>query len=134
MTTPQLFLTVIYRDADAGFAFLRALGFDEVLVVRNPEDARIIEHSQFRWRERGGLMAGSVREGAPFATDDAVGAASAYLVVDTDAEVDAAHERALAAGGTSARPPVDESYGGRGCTVRDPEGNTFSIGSYAGEE
>ncbi|WP_188726201.1 VOC family protein [Pseudoclavibacter endophyticus] len=133
MTTPQLFLTVMYRDADAGFAFLRALGFEEVLVVRNPDDERLVEHSQFRWRDTGGLMAGSVREGASHATDDAVGTASAYLVVETDAEVDAAHERALAAGGTSFAAPVDEPYGGRGCTVRDPEGNTFSIGSYAGE-
>lgn len=133
MTKPQLFQTVIYADFDAGAAFLAALGFTEVLVVRNPEDPSRVEHSQFRWRDNGGLMAGSVREDTAHAGRDRAGTASSYLVVDSDAEVDAAYRRALDAGGTGVQEPRDEDYGGRGATVVDPEGNTWNIGSYAGE-
>lgn len=58
------------------------------------------------------------------------GQSSIYLTVDTDAEVDAAYARATAAGATSVLEPEDQPYGGRNATVRDPEGNAWSIGSY----
>lgn len=58
------------------------------------------------------------------------GQSSIYLTVDTDAEVDAAYGRATAAGATSVLEPEDQPYGGRNATVRDPEGNAWSIGSY----
>lgn len=61
-----------------------------------------------------------------------MGVGSCYLVVPTDAEVDAAWERGLAAGGQGSQAPADEDYGGRSCTVRDPEGNQYAIGSYTG--
>jgi uncharacterized glyoxalase superfamily protein PhnB len=47
--------------------------------------------------------------------------------------VDRLFERAVAAGATVVRPPTDQDYGGRGCTLRDPEGNQWSFGSYRGE-
>ena len=47
--------------------------------------------------------------------------------------VDALYERAVAAGATVVRKPEDQDYGGRGCTLRDPEGNQWSFGSYRGE-
>lgn len=133
MPKPQLFPSVIYRDFDTGAAFLAELGFVEVLVVRDESDPTRVEHSQFRWRDNGGLMAGSVRPDSEHAKDSRVGTGGVYLVVDTDAEVDRVHARALAAGGTSIREPEDMDYGGRGSTVRDPEGNEWSIGSYPGE-
>lgn len=132
MTNPQLFLTATYADAARARAFLAALGFTESLVVPNEADPTIVEHAELRWRETGGLMFGSVREGNPHAGRDAVGTARCYLVVDSDAEVDAAYERALAAGGTSVAEPVDQPYGSREATVADPEGNQFCVGSYAG--
>lgn len=133
MTKPQLFHSVIFDDFDAGAAFLRALGFTEVLVVRNADDPTRVEHSQFRWRDNGGLMAGSVRDDSPHAGRARVGTGGAYLVVETDEDVDAAHQRALAAGGTSLESPSDQDYGGRSATVQDPEGNSWSVGSYPGE-
>ncbi|HEY1242803.1 MAG TPA: VOC family protein [Bryobacteraceae bacterium] len=42
-----------------------------------------------------------------------------FLFVD---DVDAAYERALAAGATAVRPPDDIPYGSRSAIVRDPEG------------
>lgn len=135
MTNPTVFHCLSFRDSDAGIAFVTALGFRERLVVRNEADPSRVEHAQFHWGECGAIMFGSasrVNEG----DNDwqrPIGVASCFLVVGTDAEVDAAYERGLAAGGTSISPPKDEDYGGRNAAVRDPEGNQWSIGSYAGE-
>ena len=38
--------------------------------------------------------------------------------------------RAVEAGGTVVKELVDNDYGGRGGSVADPEGNTWSVGSY----
>jgi uncharacterized glyoxalase superfamily protein PhnB len=46
---------------------------------------------------------------------------------------DALFERATAAGAEVVRGLKDEDYGSRGFTVRDPEGNLWSFGTYAGE-
>lgn len=132
MSKPQLFHTLSFHDADAGLAFLRALGFVEVLVARNAGDPAVVEHAQLRWRDHGGLMCGSAQRPAD-GWERRTGAGSCYLVVDTDDQVDAVHERALAAGGRSTQAPHDQDYGGRSCVVQDAEGNQYSIGSYAGE-
>jgi uncharacterized glyoxalase superfamily protein PhnB len=58
------------------------------------------------------------------------GHAVTYLVCD---DPDALLERATAAGAEVARPMAEEDYGSRGFTVRDPEGNLWSLGTYAGE-
>lgn len=134
MTNNNLFHCLAFRDADAGIAFLTALGFEERLTVRNETDPSVVEHAQFQWNQGGGVMFGSARRPNDTNSDweRRVGVSSCYLVVPTDAEVDAAYERALAAGATSRREPVDEEYGGRGCAVVDAEGNQWAIGSYRG--
>jgi uncharacterized glyoxalase superfamily protein PhnB len=53
-----------------------------------------------------------------------------YVVCD---DPDALFARATAAGAEVVRGLADESYGSRGFTVRDPEGNIWSFGTYAGE-
>ncbi len=135
MTKPTVFHSLAFRDADAGIAFLTSLGFEERLTVRNETDPSIVEHAQFYWGDNGAIMFGSAqRPNEPDSDwERRVGVASCYVVVPTDADVDAAYERALAAGGTSLQAPVDQDYGGRGCGVADPEGNQWSIGSYTGE-
>jgi uncharacterized glyoxalase superfamily protein PhnB len=50
-----------------------------------------------------------------------------YCIVD---EVDAHFARAKAAGATIVREPVTQDYGGRDYTVKDPEGNVWTFGSY----
>lgn len=45
-----------------------------------------------------------------------------HLAVD---DVDAAYERALAAGATSVEPPADQDYGDRRAAVKDPAGNAW---------
>jgi uncharacterized glyoxalase superfamily protein PhnB len=50
-----------------------------------------------------------------------------YVTVD---DVDAHAERARSAGADIFLEPADQSYGGRGYSCRDPEGNLWSFGSY----
>lgn len=47
-------------------------------------------------------------------------------------EPDALFARATAAGARVVRGLADEDYGSRGFTVRDPEGNPWSFGTYRG--
>ena len=52
-----------------------------------------------------------------------------YVVTD---EPDALFARSTAAGAEVVQGLRDEDYGSRGFTVRDPEGNTWSFGTYRG--
>lgn len=108
--------------------FERALGLQTVLSV--PDEHGGLAHAEMRYGDDW-LMAAS---GNGAIKDQPPGAASLYLTVATDEEVDAAYERAIAAGATSFLKPVDQDYGGRGATVRDPEGNYWSFGSYLPED
>ena len=56
------------------------------------------------------------------------GVSVVYVVV---ADADAAYERARAAG-AEVTEPVDQDYGSRDITVTDPDGNRWSLGTYAG--
>ncbi len=133
MSDRQLFLSLRYRDADAGLAFLRAVGFTETLVVRSEADPSVVEHAQLDWRDTGGVMLGTADRPGSERFPITPGEARGYCVVADDAEVNRVHAAALEAGGTSVIEPVDEDYGGRGCAVADPEGNLWSFGSYAGQ-
>lgn len=132
MTAPTLFATMSFADADAAITRLTALGFVERAVYR--DDAGLVVHADFGWGAAGALMFGqSMPRAGREDWLDLTGVGSAYCVVPTDVDVDAVHERGLAAGMTSVQPPTDMDYGGRGATLRDPEGNQFSFGSYAGD-
>ena len=48
-------------------------------------------------------------------------------------DVDAAHRRALAAGGVEIQPPADQEYGERGGSLQDPFGNHWYIATAKGE-
>jgi uncharacterized glyoxalase superfamily protein PhnB len=52
---------------------------------------------------------------------------SAYIVVP---DADAVHARAVAAGAEIIRPLQDTPYGSREFALRDPEGHSWSIGTY----
>ncbi|MGJ3509189.1 VOC family protein [Enemella sp. A6] len=134
MTNPTVWHSLAFRDANAGISFLTALGFEEKLVVRNADHPDVVEHAQFHFGDNGGIMFGSAqRPGGDEGWQRRVGVGSCYLVVDSDAEVDATYRRALDAGGTSLQEPEFVPYGGRSASVADPEGNQYSIGSYRGE-
>lgn len=132
MTDKETFVWPIlsYRDARAAIAFLRdAFGFEESDVYAREDDPSVVEHAEMRWPLGGGIMFGTAgKDDSPFGKrrpgNDCV-----YLVCD---DPDGLFERATAAGAEVVRGLLDEDYGSRGFTVRDPEGNLWSFGTYSG--
>jgi uncharacterized glyoxalase superfamily protein PhnB len=124
--TIGLWHSLIFTDADAGIAWLEAIGFTTKDVYRDENDSSVVVHAEMLWPAGGGVMFGSHRDNPDWPKRP--GTAAAYLVTD---DPDAVHRAAVAAGGTSLREPRDEGYGGRGASVTDPEGNLWSFGTYA---
>lgn len=115
-----------YDDKPGGLRFLvEAFGFAEALVV--PDDSGGIVHAELRWPLGGGVMLGTTDPASPFGKPR--GSAAVYLVTDSP---DALFERAVVAGAEVLMRPYDQDHGSRDFSVRDPEGNTFSFGTYAG--
>ncbi len=127
-------LTVIpalqYRDARAAIAFLtRAFGFAEKAVYDGPDGT--VAHAELTLGN-GMVMLGSAKEteyGKLLVRADAAGGVTmgVYCVV---ADADAHCAQAKAAGATIVREPVTQDYGGRDYTVKDPEGNLWTFGTY----
>jgi uncharacterized glyoxalase superfamily protein PhnB len=122
---PQtVFPCITFRDAHASIDWLeRALGAERVAV--HEDDEGRVAHAEIRIGESL-VMAGDERAGSR-ATPP--GASVVYVVVP---DADAAYERARAAG-ADVTEPVDQDYGSRDITVTDPDGNRWSLGTYAGE-
>lgn len=120
-----------YRDARAGIAFLAAaFGFEERAAYARAGDPSVIEHAEMRWPRGGGVMLGTAgKDTSAFGLREP-GNDAVYVVCD---DPDALFERATAAGAQIVRGLVDEDYGSRGFTVRDPEGNLWSFGTYGGQ-
>ena len=59
-----------------------------------------------------------------------LGGSVVYVAVDSDADVEAAHERAVGAGAEIVHEPYEPGYGGRETSFRDPDGNYWSFGTY----
>jgi uncharacterized glyoxalase superfamily protein PhnB len=127
----RLAVTMRYADPDAMIDWLgRAFGFEPGLVVRSPEG--VVEHAQLGFP--GGMaMLGAERDdtlGRLTARPAAAGGrctAAPYIVVD---DADEHHARAVAAGAEVVMPLVTASYGGRGYSCRDPEGQLWHFGTY----
>jgi uncharacterized glyoxalase superfamily protein PhnB len=121
---PQtLFPCITFRDAAASIEYLeRAVGAERVAVYED-DDGRVT-HAEIRIGEST-FMCGDERAGSK-ATPP--GVSIVYVVVP---DADAAYERAKAAG-AEVTEPVEQSYGSRDVTVIDPDGNRWSLGTYAG--
>jgi uncharacterized glyoxalase superfamily protein PhnB len=119
----------VYADAPAAIRFLvGAFGFEEVFVAPG-EGENEVAHAQLRWPLGGGVMLGSIRPDGMLGERHA-GATSVYVVTD---EPDALFARATGAGAEVVQGLYDADYGSRGFTVKDPEGNLWSFGTYRGE-
>lgn len=130
---PQVWPTLRATDARALIAFLvEAFGFIEVVAWGDQPDGggEHVVHAQLAWPEGGGIMLGS----AGRTTDDpwalAPGSFGAYVVT---ADPQAVHARAVAAGATITEGVHETDYGSTDFAARDPEGNRWSFGTYAGE-
>ena len=131
-TRPQVWPSLRARDARALIRFLvDVVGFEETAVYG---DGDVVHHVQLSWPLGGGIMMGS----AP--TDEAgdpwplpPGGFGAYVVVGSAADLDALHDRCAAAGAEITAKPHDTDYGSHDFSLRDPEGNRWSFGTYRGE-
>ncbi|MGH3375062.1 MAG: VOC family protein [Actinoallomurus sp.] len=128
MTDPNIFPALRYQDAAAALDWLKtAFGFEEKTVYRG--DDGTIAHAALQ------LGAGLIT----FGQDHEVGwlggeapnalasTLSVYVVVE---DPDAHYARARQAGANIVRELVDEDYGSREYSARDPEGNLWSFGTY----
>jgi uncharacterized glyoxalase superfamily protein PhnB len=130
MSHSTIMPTMRYKDAPAAIDWLcQVFGFGRHAVYANPDGS--IGHAELTL-DGGMIMLGSEKTdeyGRNFKSPNELGSEtrSAYIVV-TDA--DAAFARAQAAGATVVRPLQNTNYGSREFTVKDPEGHSWSVGTY----
>jgi uncharacterized glyoxalase superfamily protein PhnB len=127
---PTVWPSVRARDAHALIDFLvSTVGFLRTAVY---EDGGRVVHAQLDWPEGGGIMLGSSTgaSGDGQECHGTPGSLSAYVVTD---HVDELYARVSAAGARILREPVDQPYGSREFALADPEGNSWSFGTYRGE-
>lgn len=127
---PQVWPTLRSRDARALIRFLvGVVGFEETLVVPSA-DGRVA-HAQLSWPEGGGVMLGDSRtDEGPDGWSLEPGTFGAYVVT---ADPRAVHARAVAAGAEIMMAPTESDHGSLDTSLRDPEGNRWSFGTYRGE-
>ncbi len=107
-----------YRDVRAAIAFLcDAFGFERH-EVHEGEDGEIV-HAELRLGDDV-VMPAPVRLGEP-------GHVHLYVVV---ADADAHHDRAVATGARITTALRNTDYGSRDYAAQDPEGNSWSFGTY----
>lgn len=123
--TATFYASLLYRDADAAIEWLeKALGCRQREVHRDDDGS--VAHGEL---ELGGsiIMLGTAGTGRePFAS---IPAAKRLLYAAVD-DPDALHDRAVEAGAEVVMPLTDTDYGSRDFTLRDPEGNLWSFGTY----
>ena len=125
---PNIFPAIRYADADAGIDFLkRAFGATEKAVHRG-EDG-VIQHAELALGA-GLVMVGQQREDGKLGGEAPRALASPISLYITVPDPDAHHAIARRAGARVVRELEDMDYGSREYSVRDPEGNLWSFGTY----
>lgn len=120
-----------YRDANAAIDWLcQVIGFSKHATYPGPNNT--VGHAELTLNG-GMVMLGSVKDdeyGKGFKSPGEVGnveTRSAYVVVK---DVDSVYHRAQAVGAQIVRPLQSTDYGSREFTIKDPEGHSWSIGTY----
>jgi uncharacterized glyoxalase superfamily protein PhnB len=120
-----------YRNAPAAIDWLcQVFGCTRHAVYPGPDNT--IGHAELTLGG-GMIMLGSQKEdeyGKGFKTPQELGGVetrSAYIVVP---DADAVYARAQEAGGVIVRPLQKTDYGSREFSVKDPEGHSWSVGTY----
>jgi len=130
MPNSTIMPTLRYKDAPAAIDWLcNVFGFARHAVHAQPDGS--IGHAELTLGG-GMIMLGSEKNdeyGRNFKSPSELRAEtrSAYIVAS---DADAVYARAQAAGATVVRPLQDTGYGSREFTVKDPEGHSWSVGTY----
>ena len=124
---PQVWPTLQAHDALALIDFyVEIFGFQRTAVYA---DGTTVAHAQLDWPEGGGIMLGSHKPDGEWSTQP--GTLAAYVATDLVEEL---WRRVRDAPGvTVIRPLASTEYGSQEFAVRDPEGNSWSFGTYRGE-
>jgi PhnB protein len=118
VVTPYL----LYQDCEAALDFLsRAFGLEETLRYTGEEG--YVNHAEMRVGAGGSIYMGNPGEG--YKNPKALGRETVGIYVEVDGDVDALCERARVAGAEIVEEPVDQEYGHRRFTARDPEGHMW---------
>jgi len=132
LTSPSTIMPALrYKNAPAAIDWLcRVFGFEKHAVYPGPDNT--IGHAELKLGG-GMIMLGSEKDdayGNRFKSPEDVGGfetRSAYIIVD---DADAVYARVKAAGGVILREIQNTDYGSREFTVMDPEGHSWSVGTY----
>jgi uncharacterized glyoxalase superfamily protein PhnB len=119
---PSISPVIRSPDPAAAMTFLEAaFGFRVHEVHEGPDGA--IAHAEVAFGNGMVMVGPSTGGDSVFDT----GAQSIYVVAD---DVDALHDRAVAAGAEIVFPLTDQDYGSRDFSAKDPDGNVWSFGTY----
>ena len=125
-TSPTIYPCLLYRDAPAAMLWLtKAFGFNEMMRV--PDEDGTIRHAEMNLGP-GVIMVGTARPASGWVSPLDLPAVNQTISVYVE-DVDAHHDRAVAAGAEITFPLKTESYG-RGYSCKDLEGHTWSFGDY----
>jgi uncharacterized glyoxalase superfamily protein PhnB len=120
---PQVWPALTARDGRGLIKFLvDAFGFEETAVYGEGDH---VDHAELAWPPGGGVMMGSADPGSEYP-----GTLRTYAVCD---DPDTLFKRAVSHGAVVIAEPSDKEYGSREFSVRDPEGNRWSFGTYRGQ-
>jgi len=127
--TTDIMPTYRYRDCDGAVRWLvDVLGCSEHFINRS--DTGAIGHGELRFGN-GMLMVGSFPDQVSGDVPDLdLGHASTYFIVDDEDVLEATWHRTQAAEAPVVQAFQRQPYGGASFTVRDPEGNYWTVGSY----
>jgi 4-carboxymuconolactone decarboxylase len=132
-SSPTALLPIVhYDDTQAALRFLiDVLGFQEILAATD-DDGDVV-HAELCWSGGGGLVVGGTKHTDSVHGEMRAGSSAIYLATD---DVDAIHDRVRKACGEVVEPPHNTKFGSGAesytSTVRDPEGNLWTFGTYRG--
>ncbi|ONI70512.1 hypothetical protein ALI144C_48620 [Actinosynnema sp. ALI-1.44] len=119
--------TLRYRDAVQAVDWLvEAFGFEKASVDLTPGGR--IAHAELRYGDGIVMVSEAPDSFADTPHDDFEHVQCTVYTAVSD--VDAHHERAVAAGAEITHPLTDQPYGSRDYSARDPEGNHWHFGTY----
>ncbi|MEA2346519.1 MAG: hypothetical protein QOG62_306 [Thermoleophilaceae bacterium] len=123
--SPSIYPTLRFRDTPAAIRWLvDALGFEQGLVVPGENEGEI-RHAELKLGNGMIMVGDDLHDQDPIAQPP--GVAACYLVIN---DPDERYARAKEHGAEIVRELTDTDYGSRDFTVRDPEGNIWSFGTY----
>ena len=120
-----------YRNAPGAIDWLcQVFGFERHAVYANPDGT--VAHAELTLNG-GMIMLGTAKEdehAQRFRSPDQLNGAETRGVYIVVGDADQVHARAVAAGATIVRPLQNTDYGSREFAVKDPEGHSWSAGTY----